>query len=182
MTFAPRDSGKRRQQMTDDTPRTDPDAPLARDDAPKGDTIYVMTAVSREIPKAPPVFPNPAERPEGKLPPLALDIVSEVPRGVDIAMGRAPQRNAAKFVNAIRSAGDRSIQVSIDDAGGDGDDALAIAVALLQHKFGVRCRIIVRCSSGAAIIALAADRHRRSIVADGSVLIHEARRIFTPDH
>src|SRR5258708_9636438 len=110
MTFAPRDSGKRRQPMTDDTTRTDTDAPLARDDAPKGDTIYVMTAVSREIPKAPPVFPNPAERPEGKLPPLPLNFVSEVPPAVDIALGQPPHPTPPKLWNPIPSAAPDSFQ------------------------------------------------------------------------
>ncbi len=144
---------------------------------PQGDVIYLMTASPRKTPKFP-EFPNPARRPEGSLPPLVINIVSEVSNGTDLALGRIPQRNSANFVNAIRAAGDRSIQVKIDCAGGDGDGALQIATALLQHEFAVHCRIVGRCSSGATFIALAADT--RSIIDSGSVLVHAACRLCTP--
>jgi ATP-dependent protease ClpP protease subunit len=147
----------------------------------KRDRIYLMTAVrTGKTPKAL-EFANPACRPEGSLPPLVLNLISDQPRGMDAALGRVPKRNAAAYVRAIRAAKDRSIHLNIDDSGGDGDGALAIARALLEHECAVSAAIIGRCSSGAAIIALAADSHRRSIVAEGSVLIHGARRIFTPE-
>ena len=62
--------------LAEETRKANCEVPLARDDGPKGDTIYVMTAVPRKIPKAPPVFPNPAHRTEGTLLPLVFNIIS----------------------------------------------------------------------------------------------------------
>jgi ATP-dependent protease ClpP protease subunit len=49
----------------------------------------------------------------------------------------------------------------------------------LQHQFAVHCRIVGRCSSAAAFIALAADT--RTIAKTGYVLLHTARRLATMD-
>ncbi|MBR1151925.1 ATP-dependent Clp protease proteolytic subunit [Bradyrhizobium sp. JYMT SZCCT0428] len=68
---------------------------------------------------------------------------------------------------------------NVNCAGGDPDGALAIATALLQHRFAVHCRIVGRCSSSAALVAMAADR--RSIAASGSVLLHRAMRLCTSE-
>ena len=67
--------------------------------------IFVLEAGPRMRPKPLPVFPNPPRRPEGDLEPLVLRFFSEVSKGIDIAMGRVPQRNTAAFLNAIRNAG-----------------------------------------------------------------------------
>src|SRR6266404_4763727 len=120
--------------MIDDIARTETGAPLARDAAPQDEVVYMIIATPRKTPKFP-EFPNPARRPEGSLPPLLINIVSEISNGTDLALGRIPQRNSANFVSAIRSAGNRSIHVIIDCAGGDAEGALAIATALLQHPF-----------------------------------------------
>ena len=141
--------------------------------------VCMVTAVQRSQPKPLPVFPNPAPRPEGSLPPLVLDFFSDVPDGIELALGKVPQRNAAVYVQAIRTAGPRSIVCNVNCAGGDPDGAIAIATALLQHPFAVTCHIVGRCSSAAAFIALAADR--RTIVPDGYVLLHTARRLCTPE-
>jgi len=110
------------KMLAEDTRKANCEAPVAREDGPKGDTIYMMTALPRKTPKLL-ALPQPMEcRPEGTRPPLVLNLVSDgVPRGVDIAMGRVPRRNAAAVVTAIRSAaGNRSIHLNIDDAGGNG--------------------------------------------------------------
>ncbi|MGX1322679.1 ATP-dependent protease ClpP protease subunit [Bradyrhizobium sp. USDA 377] len=143
---------------------------------PRSDeTIYTVWARPRSKQKALPVLPNLATRPEGREPALTLKFYSKVPRGIDLALGQVPERDTDSFVRAISGAGNRSIHCEIDCAGGDGRSALAIAVALLQHPYSVRVRIVGRCSSGAVYIALAADH--RSIVPDGSVLIHRTARI-----
>ncbi|MGY4504217.1 ATP-dependent protease ClpP protease subunit [Bradyrhizobium sp. GM24.11] len=152
--------------------------PRSLDSADANDTVCMIEAGPRSRPKDLPQFPNPAPRPEGALPPLHLRFFSEVPKGVDIALGRVPQRDAAAYVRAIGAAGNRSIICHVNCAGGDGDGALAIATALLEHKYRVACRIGGRCSSGAALIALAADH--RAIVPSGYVLVHTARRLCTP--
>ena len=82
-------------------------------------------------------------------------------------------------METIRWAGDRSIQIHLDCAGGDSQGALQIAVALLAHPFAVHCRIAGRCSSAATFLAMAADT--RSIAESGSVLVHAACRIFVPE-
>lgn len=140
--------------------------------------IYMIVAAPRKTAKYPDL-PRPLEcRPEGSLPPLVLNFVSGVPRGVDVALGRIPRRDSAAFVQAIRSADNRSININIDCAGGDAEGALQIADALLRHKFAVTCVITGRCSSMAVAIALAADV--RSIIEAGSVLLHGVRYYFTP--
>jgi ATP-dependent protease ClpP protease subunit len=146
--------------------------------APEPPEIYMLVAAPRRVPKPLPSFPNPPCRPEGKLAPLVLNFVSDVPRGVDVALGRIPKRDSAAFVQAIRSAGNRSIHININCAGGEGEGALQIATALLQHEFAVHCRIIGRCSSGATFLALAADT--RNIIESGHVLVHAACRLCTP--
>ncbi|UFX41717.1 ATP-dependent Clp protease proteolytic subunit [Bradyrhizobium sp. 41S5] len=143
---------------------------------PMSQAVYVVTAGPRKLTKLLPVFPNPSRRPDGAEPALVLDLMSEVPSGVDIALGRAPKRDTGHFLRAIREAGDRNIHCRIDCAGGEGDSALAIAIALLQHPYRVTADITGRCSSGAVLIALAADQ--RSIVPNGSVLIHKAARVY----
>ena len=94
-------------------------------------------------------------------------------------MGRVPQRNTAAFLDAIRTAGNRTIICQINCAGGEAESALAIADALLRHPLAVHCKIVGRCASGATKIALAADT--RTIVPDGYVLLHTARRLCTPE-
>jgi ATP-dependent protease ClpP protease subunit len=141
------------------------------------ETICMIEAGPRMRPKALPQFPNPASRPEGSLPPLVLNFFSEVANGIDIALGRVKSRDTAAFLHAIRSAADRSIICNVNCAGGDAEGALAIAVALLQHEYRVTCRIVGRCSSAAAFIALAADT--RTIIPSGYVLLHTARRLCT---
>jgi ATP-dependent protease ClpP protease subunit len=140
--------------------------------------VYMISAVPRSQPKPLPNFPNPVSRPEGSLPPLVLNFVSEVSDGTDLALGKIPQRNAAAFVRAIRSAGNRSILCNVNCAGGDADGTLAIADALLRHEFAVHCRIVGRCSSAATFIALSADT--RTIAETGYILLHTARRLCTP--
>lgn len=142
--------------------------------------IYMIVAAPRKTAKLH-EFPNPGCRPEGLSPPFVINIVSELSNATDLALGKIPQRNAGAFVRAIQAAGKRSIQVNIDCAGGDGLDALAIASALLQHEFAVSCRIVGRCSSSAVFIALAADKDRRTIVADGYILVHASRRLCTQE-
>ncbi|MGX1323734.1 ATP-dependent protease ClpP protease subunit [Bradyrhizobium sp. USDA 377] len=100
-----------------------------------------------------------------------------MPSGVDIALGRASKRDTGHFLRQINGAGNRNIECRIDCAGGDADSALAIATALLRHPFRVTARIAGRCSSAAVYIALGADK--RTIVPDGSVLIHKACRVAT---
>jgi ATP-dependent protease ClpP protease subunit len=108
-----------------------------------------------------------------------LNFFSEVPKGIDLALGKVPSRDSAAFVRAIREAGNRSIECRISCAGGDADGALAIATALLQHEYRVTCRITGRCSSAAAFVALASDT--RWITPTGYVLLHTARRLCTPE-
>ena len=146
------------------------------------DTLYNMFAVPRETPWRPEFPFNPGCRPAGSLPALVLNLASDPPSGLDIAMGRLRRKrkaDAAELVQAIRAAKDRSIQLVIDDAGGDADATLVIIYALLLHEWAVSCRIVGKCFSGAAFIALAADR--RTIVAAGSVLLHRARHLLTTE-
>ncbi|WGS18939.1 MULTISPECIES: ATP-dependent Clp protease proteolytic subunit [unclassified Bradyrhizobium] len=138
--------------------------------------IYCVRATPRSVPMPLPVFPNPTDRPEGVGPSLVLEFHSPVPAGEDVAAGKMPRRDTLAYLQAIRGAGNRSIECRIDCAGGREDDALPIALALLQHPFRVSARIVGRCSSAAVLIALAADR--RSIVPHGTVLIHRAARIY----
>jgi len=140
--------------------------------------IYMMVAAPRRTPKPLPIWPNPAPRPEGSLEPLILNFVSPVLRVADAAQGRMPKRDTAAVVQAVLSAGNRSIHVNIDDAGGDAEGGLHITAALLRHGFSVRCRITGNCSSMAAAIALSADA--RSIIESGRVLLHRVRYFFTP--
>nr|WP_276513773.1 ATP-dependent Clp protease proteolytic subunit [Bradyrhizobium elkanii] len=81
-------------------------------------------------------------------------------------------------MQAIRGAGDRSINAEIDCAGGEAGSASMIAMALLQHPWRVTARITGRCSSAANFLALAADF--RTIVPGGTVLIHRSARYCTP--
>lgn len=141
------------------------------------ETIFVLSADPRSEPKALPEFPNPAMRRAGLLPPLVLRFQSDVPRGVDVALGRHPRRHAAGYLRAIDGAGNRSIVCDVDCSGGDANSAIEIARALLKHPYSVTARIIGRCSSAAVFIALAADN--RVIDANGTVLIHKAARICT---
>lgn len=141
------------------------------------EAIYILRAAPPQQAAPLPEFANPPRRQEGAAPALLLEFFSDVPRGLDIALGRLPRRDTERFLCAIRGAGNRSIECKIDCAGGDGNSALAIAAALLEHPFSVTARIVGRCSSAAVLIALAADE--RVIVADGSVLIHRAARLFT---
>ncbi|MHC2619430.1 ATP-dependent protease ClpP protease subunit [Bradyrhizobium huanghuaihaiense] len=149
---------------------------LARPDL-SAETIYVIQASPRKQPRALPEFPNPTSRPEGAEAPLVLEFHSEVSKGIDLALGRVPKRDTERYLRAISGAGNRSIHCEIDDAGGDGDAAVAIALALLRHPYRVTARIAGRCSSAAVFIALAADQRR--IAPAGSVLIHRAARICT---
>jgi len=141
--------------------------------------ICMIEAGPRIRPKPLPEFANPERRPEGEGPPLVLHFHSDVPRGIDVAMARAPQRNTSAFLKAIGTAGNRTIICNINCAGGEAGSALAIADALLRHPFAVHCKILGRCSSAAAFIALSADS--RSIVKTGSVLLHTARRLCTEE-
>lgn len=75
------------------------------------ETIFVINADPRSEPKPLPIFPNPARRPEGAEPPLHLRLFSAVPKGLDIALGRAPKRDTAGYLQAIHGAGNRSIHV-----------------------------------------------------------------------
>jgi ATP-dependent protease ClpP protease subunit len=140
--------------------------------------IYMLEAGPRMWPKPLPTMTVPPPRPEGDLEPLVLHFESAVPRGIDVALGKVPPRNTAAFLHAIRTAGSRSIICIVDCAGGEANSALAIADALLRHPFAVHCKIVGRCSSAAAFIALSADS--RSIVKTGYVLLHTARRLCTP--
>ncbi|MEY9674787.1 ATP-dependent protease ClpP protease subunit [Bradyrhizobium elkanii] len=140
--------------------------------------VYLINAIPRTEAVALPECPNPAVRPEGSGPRLRLEFYSSVPRGVDVAEGRAPKRDTGRYLQAIRAAGDRSIDLSINCAGGDAGSAAPIALALLQHPWRVEARITGRCSSAANFLALAADF--RSIVPGGTVLIHRSARICTP--
>jgi hypothetical protein len=99
--------------------------------------IYRVGARPRSVPKPLPVFPNPAPRPEGSLPALVLNFFSEISNGTDLALGKIPKRDASAFVQAIRTAGPRTIICNVDCAGGDADENLAIAIALLRHPFAV---------------------------------------------
>ncbi|MCP1844416.1 ATP-dependent protease ClpP protease subunit [Bradyrhizobium sp. USDA 4524] len=139
------------------------------------ETLYQIRAIPRCEPKPLPAFPGPGFRPEGVGPPLRLALFSPVRDGVEIALGRVPERDTSVYLRAIREAGNRGIRCLIDCAGGDGDEALLIARALLAHPYRVECQIVGRCSSAAVMIALAADH--RSIVADGTVLIHRSMRL-----
>jgi len=143
------------------------------------ETIFMLEADPRTKPKALPVWPNPSCRSEGAEPPLVLRFHSAVPNGIDLALGRIPQRDTATYLSAIREAGNRSICCEIDCAGGETRSALAITRALLAHPFRVTARIPGKCYSGAALIALAADR--RMIAPCAHVWIHRARRIVTPE-
>jgi ATP-dependent protease ClpP protease subunit len=140
-------------------------------------TACMISAVPRRAAKPLPTFPNPAARPEGSLPPLVLNFFSEVPDGIELALGTAPRRDTAAFLRAIREAGNRTIICKINCAGGDPDSTLAIATALLEHPFAVTAKIVGRCSSAAAFIALAADT--RVISEAGYVLLHRSMRLCT---
>ncbi|MGY4572583.1 ATP-dependent Clp protease proteolytic subunit [Bradyrhizobium sp. USDA 3256] len=124
-----------------------------------------------------PECPNPPIRPEGSGQAITLKFHSAVSRGVDVAEGRAPERDIVPYLQAICGACDQSIHVEIDCAGGEARSAAAIALALLQHPWRVTARITGRCSSAAIFLALAADF--RSIVPGGTVLIHRSARICT---
>ncbi|MGY4399871.1 ATP-dependent Clp protease proteolytic subunit [Bradyrhizobium sp. USDA 3315] len=137
--------------------------------------VYQIRAIPRREPKPLPTFPGPRTRPVGEGPPLRLLLFSAVHDAVDVALGRVPERDTSVYLRAIRKAGNRTILCLIDCVGGDGDGALFIAQALLEHPYRVACQIVGRCSSAAVMIALAADR--RDIVADGSVLIHRSMRL-----
>nr|WP_249168204.1 ATP-dependent Clp protease proteolytic subunit [Bradyrhizobium elkanii] len=140
--------------------------------------VYLINAIPRTEAVALPECPNPAVRPEGSGPRLRLEFCSSVPRGVDVAEGRAPKRDTGRYLQAIRAAGDRSIDLFINCAGGDAGSAAPIALALLQHPWRVEARITGRSSSAANFLALAADF--RTIVPGGTVLIHRSARICTP--
>jgi ATP-dependent protease ClpP protease subunit len=139
--------------------------------------IYMLEPAPRRQAQPLPLFPNPGHRPEGSLPPLVLRFQSDVPSGLDVALGRVPRRDVAGYLRAIDGAGNRNINCEIDCSGGDADGTIAIATALLRHQYRVTARIVGRCSSAAVFIALAADD--RSIVPDGYVLIHGAFRLVT---
>lgn len=144
-------------------------------------TVCMICAVPRSQPKPLPVFlASPAPRPEGDMPALALRFVSAPLTEADFARGEAEFINAAQYVRCIKIAGDqrRSIRCYLDCAGGNAKSFMAVAVAVLEHPFAVHCRIIGRCSSSAALIALAADK--RTITDTGYVLLHAARRFCTP--
>ncbi|WP_456655681.1 ATP-dependent Clp protease proteolytic subunit [Bradyrhizobium sp. JR3.5] len=140
--------------------------------------IYVIHAEPRAEAVALPECPNPPFRPRGSAQPLALKFHSSVPRGIDIAEGRATKRDSSRYLQAIRDASDRSISMLIDCAGGEAGSAAAIALALLQHPWHVTAHIAGRCSSAAIFLALAADF--RTIATGGTVLIHRSARICSP--
>src|SRR4051794_3837314 len=79
-------------------------------DSSTAETIYAINSDPRSEPKPLPVFPNPSRRPDGTGPALVLDFFSEVPKGVDIALGRAARRDTLAFLRAISEAGDRTIE------------------------------------------------------------------------
>jgi hypothetical protein len=82
------------KMLAEDTRKENGQAPVARD------VIYMIVAAPRKTPR-PPDLPRPMEcRPEGSRPQLVINLISDVPRGVDVALGRVPQRNAADFVRA----------------------------------------------------------------------------------
>ncbi|MGY4170957.1 ATP-dependent Clp protease proteolytic subunit [Bradyrhizobium sp. USDA 4529] len=139
--------------------------------------MVVVNAVPRRQPKPLPTFANPSRRPHGSEPALILEFVSQVPTLIDIAMRRVPRRDAAACVRSIQEVGDRDIVLTIDDAGGLSDDAVAVASALLAHPRSVEAQIVGRCSSSAVLLALAADI--RTIAPGGRVLIHESLRVYT---
>jgi ATP-dependent protease ClpP protease subunit len=139
--------------------------------------IYLLEPAPRREAQPLPVFPNPDHRPDGSLPPLTLRFHSDVPDGLDVALGRMPRRDTAAYLRAIDGAGNRNILCEIDCAGGDADGTIAIARALLKHPYGVTSRIVGKCSSAAVFIALAADT--RTILPDGYILIHGSFRLVT---
>ncbi|WP_342728879.1 ATP-dependent Clp protease proteolytic subunit [Bradyrhizobium sp. B097] len=141
--------------------------------------IYCIHAEPRTKAAALPECPNPPVRPQGSGRPLVLKFHSSVPRGVDVAEGRAAKRDTNYYLQAIRDASDRSISMLIDCAGGEAGSAAAIALALLHHPWRVTARITGRCSSAAIFLALAADF--RTIVPGGTVLIHRSARLCTPE-
>lgn len=121
----------------------------------------------------------PSARPEGTLPRICIAIVSDIPKAAELASATRVERNANDFVRLIRAARDRTIWIDIDCAGGASDPARTIAAALLAHRNAVHVRIVGRCSSSAVIIAMAGDDC--TIARDGAVLLHRARRYFTPE-
>jgi hypothetical protein len=83
-----------------DVPAPDNRAELGASSAQPGpETIYIINADPRSEPMPLTVFPNPPRRPEGIGPVLVLDIFSEVAKGVDVAMGRAPKRDPKPYVS-----------------------------------------------------------------------------------
>lgn len=139
--------------------------------------IYVLRAAPPQQAAPLPEFPNPSRRRDGAEPALVLEFFSDVPSGIDVALGKMPKRDTEGYLRAIRAADNRTIIAEIDDAGGDAASALTIATALLQHPWRVTAKVVGRCSSAAVYVALAADE--RKILAGGSVLIHRAARICT---
>jgi ATP-dependent protease ClpP protease subunit len=142
----------------------------------------MIEARPRSQPKPLPVlFPNPGPRPEGSGSPIGLNFYSGVLDGAVHVQGRAPEINTELFLRAIKVAGNlgRTIICRINSAGGNGASHLALATALLRHRFAVHCEIVGRCSSGSAFIALAADTRR--ISADGYVTLHNSRRLCSPE-
>lgn len=121
----------------------------------------------------------PKARPDGRLQSVRLAIVSEVASAAACAAGARPDLPASYLVRVIRAAQDRSIYVDIDHAGGMVEPARAITAALLAHRWAVHVRILGRCSSSAAVIAMAGDSC--AIAPAGTVLLHRTRRYYTRD-
>lgn len=71
---------------------------------------------------------------------------------------------------AIEAARCNTIEIEIDSGGGSALAALALYELLILHPRQVATTIVGRCSSGAAIVAMAGDR--RCIVASGTVMLH----------
>lgn len=139
--------------------------------------IHLIQADEARQPKTLPVFPNPTGgRPDGDEPPLVLEFHSPVLPAADIAAGKMPRLDIAAYLKAILSAHGRSIYLNIDYAGGRALDVIPIATALVQHSWHVTARI-VRASSSGAFLALSADW--RTIVPNGTVLVHRAARFAT---
>jgi ATP-dependent protease ClpP protease subunit len=100
-------------------------------------------------------------RPHGKEV-RSLQLIGEIGKGID---GYSMDR-------AIREAADATILVNINSPGGCTDHGGAIYSALAAHPKRVETHVIGKAHSMAAQIALAGDF--RTIVSDGSLMVHEA--------
>jgi ATP-dependent Clp protease protease subunit len=80
--------------------------------------------------------------------------------------------SAAALVEALRSVGDRAVQLHINSPGGDAFEARAMAAAIVAHPGKVTSRIDGLAASAATYLALAANEVR--MTDGGMFMVHNA--------